>query len=187
VYRLPGKVQYVTAGGNFRIYGQKYTGAMQVLATLLRYEYLWTRIRIQGGAYGANATFGRNGEMILSTYRDPQLTASLKAFQELPAWLSKLTLTEREMTKYVIGTISGLDTPLTNSLKVRRVTAQELMGLTTEARQQTRNEVLDVKVSDLQALAEPLSKVLADNYLCVVGGQQPIEDAKKIFSKTFAV
>jgi Zn-dependent M16 (insulinase) family peptidase len=50
------------------------------------------------------------------------------------------------------------------------VTAQELMGLTTEARQQTRNEVLDVKVSDLQALAEPLSKVLADNYLCVVGG-----------------
>jgi Zn-dependent M16 (insulinase) family peptidase len=185
--QTPGKVQYVTAGGNFRIYGQKYTGAMQVLATLLRYEYLWTRIRIQGGAYGANATFGRNGEMILSTYRDPQLTASLKAFQELPAWLSKLTLTEREMTKYVIGTISGLDTPLTNSLKIRRVTAQELMGLTTEARQQTRNEVLDVKVSDLQALAEPLSKVLADNYLCVVGGQQPIEDAKKIFNKTFAV
>jgi Zn-dependent M16 (insulinase) family peptidase len=63
--KTPGKVQYVTAGGNFREHGQEYTGAMLVLATMLRYEYLWTKIRIQGGAYGANAAFSRSGEMYL--------------------------------------------------------------------------------------------------------------------------
>lgn len=184
----PGKVQYVTAGGNFREHGQEYTGAMLVLATMLRYEYLWTKIRIQGGAYGAGASFSRTGEMFFTTYRDPQLTASLEAFKGLPAWLKHIQLTERELTKYVIGTISGLDTPLPVSYKTVRVAMQELgEGITTAQRQQTRDEVLDIKLSDLIALAEPIAQVLADNYVCVVGGKQPIEAAGKIFAKTFSV
>ena len=184
----PGKVQYVTAGGNFREHGQEYTGAMLVLATMLRYEYLWTKIRIQGGAYGANALFSRSGEMYFTTYRDPQLTASLDAFQGLPAWLRNLQLTERELTKYVIGTISGLDTPLPVSYKTVRVAMQELgEGVTVAQRQKTRDEILDVQLADLQALAAPIAKVLADNYLCVVGGKQPIEAAGNIFTKTFSV
>ena len=184
----PGKVQYVTAGGNFREHGQEYTGAMLVLATMLRYEYLWTKIRIQGGAYGANALFSRSGEMYFTTYRDPQLTASLDAFQGLPAWLRNLKLTERELTKYVIGTISGLDTPLPVSYKTVRVAMQELgEGVTVAQRQKTRDEILDVQLADLQALAAPIAKVLADNYLCVVGGKQPIEAAGNIFTKTFSV
>ncbi len=182
-----GKVQYVTAGGDFRAHGQEYTGAMQVLATMLRYEYLWTKIRIQGGAYGANAAFSRDGVMIFSTYRDPQLKASLDAFKQLPDWLAHLQLGERELTKYVIGTISGLDTPLTNYLKTRRVALQELAGLTPEMRQKTRNEILDVQLEDLQALAEPIRKVLQDDFLCVVGGQQTIEAAGNIFKKTFPI
>ena len=104
-----GKVQYVTAGGDFIRHGFHYTGAMLVLSTMLRYDYLWTKIRVQGGAYGANATFERNGAMVLSTYRDPQLENSLRTFAELPAWLRGVQLSPREMTKYVIGTMSGVD------------------------------------------------------------------------------
>ena len=184
----PGKVQYVTAGGNFRAHGQEYTGAMLVLATMLRYEYLWTKIRIQGGAYGAGANFSRSGEMYFTTYRDPQLKSSLEAFKGLPEWLKNINLTERELTKYVIGTISGLDTPLPVSYKTIRVAMQELgEGVSTAQRQKTRDEILDIKLADLQALAVPIAKVLDDNYVCVVGGKQPIEDAGKIFEKTFSV
>lgn len=178
----PVKVQYVLAGGDFYKHGQAFTGAMLVLATLLRYEYLWTRIRVQGGAYGANAVFERSGVMYFSTYRDPQLKNSLTAFRELPAWLKKLELTEREMTKYVIGTMSGVDVPLTNSAKVIQAGLRELMGISDAARQQTRNEILDVTLADIKALAEPIAAVLQDNYICVVGGQQAVEEAKEEFS-----
>lgn len=177
-----GKVQYVTAGGNFKDHGYEYTGAMAVLATILRYEYLWTRIRVQGGAYGANAIFGVNGNMALTTYRDPQLEKSLEAFRNLPEWLEKLELSDREMTKYVIGTISGFDTPLTNQRKVTRALLRELVGMTDELRQKNRNQVLDVVPADIRAIAEIVREVLQDNYLCVVGGETAINGAKNEFA-----
>ena len=179
----PGKVQYVLAGGDYRKHGYNYSGSMLVLTTMLRYEYLWTRIRVQGGAYGANAVFDRNGVMYFSTYRDPQLRNSLEAFRALPEWLENLELTDREMTKYVIGTMSGVDVPLTNSLKVSRAAMQELLAVTDADRQKTRNEILDVTPADIKVLAKLIRDVLADNYICVVGGQQAIEENKKEFNK----
>ena len=178
----PGKVQYVLAGGDYCKHGYTYNGSMLVLATMLRYEYLWTKIRVQGGAYGANAVFDRNGIMYFSTYRDPQLKNSLEAFRTLPDWLDSLELTDREMTKYVIGTMSGVDVPLTNSLKVSRAALQELLQVSDEDRQKTRNEILDVTLADIKALAKIIREVLADNYICVVGGQQAIEENKEEFN-----
>lgn len=52
-----GKVQYVAKGGNFRDHGYDYTGSLLVLDTILQYGYLWTKIRVQGGAYGAFTRF----------------------------------------------------------------------------------------------------------------------------------
>ena len=179
----PGKVQYVLAGGDYHKHGYDYCGSMLVLTTMLRYEYLWTKIRVQGGAYGANAVFDRNGVMYFSTYRDPQLKNSLEAFRTLPDWLDNLELTDREMTKYVIGTMSGVDVPLTNSLKVSRAAMQELLAVTDADRQKTREEILDVTLADIKALAKMIREVLADNYICVVGGQQAIEENKNEFNK----
>ena len=179
----PGKVQYVLAGGDYHKHGYQYSGSMLVLATMLRYEYLWTKIRVQGGAYGANAVFERNGVMYFSTYRDPQLKNSLEAFRTLPDWLKKLELTDREMTKYVIGTMSGVDVPLTNSMKVSRAALQTLLQVSDEDRQKTRDEILDLTLPDIKALAKMIREVLADNYICVVGGQQAIEENKKEFNK----
>ena len=178
----PGKVQYVLAGGDFLKHGHAFNGSMLVLATMLRYEYLWTKIRVQGGAYGANASFNRSGTLYFSTYRDPQLKSSLEAFRTLPEWLEGLELTDREMTKYVIGTMSGVDVPLTNSLKVSRAALQELLEISDEARQRTRNEILDVTLEDIKKLAPVIRDVLADNYICVVGGQQAIEENKEEFN-----
>ncbi|MBR4908085.1 MAG: insulinase family protein [Acidaminococcaceae bacterium] len=179
----PGKVQYVLAGGDYHKHGYIYSGSMLVLTTMLRYEYLWTKIRVQGGAYGANAVFDRNGVMYFSTYRDPQLNNSLEAFRTLPEWLDNLELTDREMTKYVIGTMSGVDVPLTNSLKVSRAAMQELLAVSDADRQKTRDEILDVSLADVKALAKMIREVLADNYICVVGGQQAIEENKDEFNK----
>lgn len=176
-----GKVQYVTAGGDFIRHGFHYTGAMLVLSTMLRYDYLWTKIRVQGGAYGANATFERNGAMVLSTYRDPQLENSLRTFAELPAWLRGVQLSPREMTKYVIGTMSGVDVPLTNSLKVSQAAIRRFWKVTDAMRQQTREEILDVTPEAIRALADVAEAVLKDRHICVVGGQAAIDGARGEF------
>lgn len=176
-----GKVQYVAAGGNFAKHGHKFTGSMRVLETILRYEYLWTRIRIQGGAYGATARFEPNGLGVFASYRDPKLTESLAAYRELPNWLAKADFDSRELDKYVIGTISGMDVPLTNSMRLDQASAAYLKNITDELRQRVRNEVLDVTSGDLQALAGVISDMLSDGYICVVGGKQPIEAHKELF------
>ncbi len=178
-----GKVQYVVAGGNFIKHGHKYTGAMRVLETILRYEYLWTKIRIQGGAYGATTRFDSNGLAIFASYRDPKLAESLQAYYDLPAWLEKEEFPARELDKYVIGTISGMDTPLTNTMRLDAVTTAWLKGITDEQRQQARDEVLDVTNEDLQALAPVIRDMLSDGYVCVVGGKQPIEANADKFNK----
>ncbi len=177
----PGKVQYVTAGGDFRKYGHKFTGAMKVLETVLRYEYLWTKIRIQGGAYGASAVFDRNGSMYFASYRDPKLAESLEAYRGLPEWLENLDLPERELTKYIIGTISAADVPLTNSMRLSQTALAHIKGIPQEMRQQTRDEILNLVNDDLRKLGQVVRDTLSDNYLCVVGGSGSIEANKELF------
>ncbi|WP_405379116.1 insulinase family protein [Phascolarctobacterium sp.] len=178
----PGKVQYVAAGGNFAKHGHKYTGAMRVLETILRYEYLWTKIRIQGGAYGATARFELNGLGVFASYRDPQLAKSLEAYKELPAWLKTVEIPARELDKYVIGTISGMDTPLTNTMRMDQAAIQYIKQVPEELRQRTRDQVLDVTNADLQALGQVVEDMLSDGLICVVGGKQAIEANKDKFT-----
>lgn len=171
----PGKVQYVAAGGNFRKFGHDFHGSMKVLETILRYEYLWTKIRVQGGAYGATARFDRNGTMFFASYRDPKLKESLQAYYDMPQWLKTLDLPERELTKYIIGTISGMDTPLTNSMRLDHASSCYMKNITTEMRQQLRNEILEVTNTNLQKLGKVVEDTLSDKYRCVVGSSQSIE------------
>lgn len=184
---LPGKVQYVVAGGNFAKHGHSFKGSMRVLETILRYEYLWTKIRIQGGAYGATARFEINGLMAFASYRDPQLLKSMDAYKEMPQWLGSLELPQRELDKYVIGTISGMDVPLTTSMKLDQAVAYNLKNFPKSLRQRIRDEVLDVTNEDLQALAKVVEDTLKDGYICVVGGKQPIEENKELFNTIITV
>ena len=177
-----GKVQYVAAGGNFAKHGHKYVGAMAVLETILSYEYLWTKIRIQGGAYGVTARFELNGVGVFASYRDPQLPKTLEAYQGLAEWLRTEEFPERELNKYVIGTISTMDKPLTNSMRLDKATAQYLKHVPVELRQRIRSEILQVSNADLQALAKVVEDMLSDGLICVVGGKQPIEANKSLFN-----
>lgn len=177
----PGKVQYVVMGGNFVKHGYAYKGAMRVLEKILSYEYLWTKIRIQGGAYGASARFNVNGLMVLTSYRDPQLSKTVEAYKDLADWLENIDIPERELNKYVIGTMSSVDAPMTTSMKLDDIMLCFQKQVTEDMQQKTRNEILDVTLEDLHSLAPIIRDTLADGAICVVGGKQAIEDNKDLF------
>lgn len=180
-FRTSGKVQYVAKGGNFKSHGFAYTGALKVMETILRYEYLWKKVRVLGGAYGAFTQFLRDGTAILCSYRDPNLAETLKAYEDLPAYLENLTLSDREMTKYVIGTMAAAETQLTPSMKGERAMVHYLSGNTRESRMKIRDEVINCQVGDIRTLAPLVESVMKDPYICVMGSEDKIERDKALF------
>ncbi|WP_378957232.1 insulinase family protein [Pelosinus sp. sgz500959] len=177
-----GKVQYVVKGANFRKLGYSYHGSLKVLETILRYDYLWTRVRVQGGAYGGFAKFERNGNMVFGSYRDPNLTETLTVYNETASYLRDFDVDEREMTKYVIGTMSQLDTPLTSSQKGDRAANYYIRNISQSKIQEERNEILATRQGDICKLANLVDDSMKENYLCVFGNEQKIKENKDIFN-----
>lgn len=68
---------------------------------------------MKGGAYGCMSGFRRSGESYFVSYRDPHLRRTLEVYQGVPEYVRTFQADERELTKYIIGTISGKDVPRT--------------------------------------------------------------------------
>jgi len=182
-----GKVQYVVKGANYRKLGYTYHGSLKVLETILRYDYLWTRVRVQGGAYGGFAKFERNGNMVLGSYRDPNLVETLAVYNETPLYLRKFAVDEREMTKYIIGTMSQLDAPLTSSQKGDRAANHYIRKINQVDIQEERNEILATRQADICKLADLVEAAMKQNYLCVFGNEQKIKENESIFNHLTSV
>jgi Zn-dependent M16 (insulinase) family peptidase len=185
-----GKVQYVAKGANFRRLGYNYRGSMKVLETILRYDYLWNRIRVQGGAYGAFAQFDRSGNVVFGSYRDPNLGETVKVYDETVQYLNDFTpgnVSKREMTKYIIGTMSTLDAPLTPQMKGERADAAYIRNISQADLQQERDEILATRQDDIRKLSDVVDAVMKANYLCVLGGEQKIKANKELFGQLVTV
>lgn len=175
-FKTAGQVQYVAVGGNFKAAGYSYTGALKILKVILNYDYLWMNIRVKGGAYGCMSGFKRSGETYLVSYRDPNLTKTMEVYQHVPAYIRSFAADERQMTKYIIGTISELDAPMTPAAKGSMSMTAYFTGVTEEQLQRERDEVLEATVEDIQKLADIAESVLRQNYLCVIGNESVIEE-----------
>ncbi len=179
----PGKVQYVARCGNFVRSGFAFTGALRVLRTIMSYEYLWSNIRVVGGAYGCSANFSRNGDTAFTSYRDPQLRRTIEVYEGIPEYLEHFEVSDRDMTKYVIGTISGMDTPLTPAILGYRSLLAFLGHVSFDQIQEERDQVLTACEADIRALAPLTKAVLEQEYLCVVGNEDRLAQDKELFDE----
>ena len=179
--KTAAQVDYVARCGSFRKSGLAYTGALKILQVILSYDYLWLNIRVKGGAYGCMSGFGRSGEGYLVSYRDPNLKETNEIYEGIPEYLRQFNPDDRDMTKYVIGTISNMDTPLTPSVKGSRGLSAYLSGVTEEMMQKERDEVLTATKEDIRALADIVQAVLDTGSFCVVGNEEKIEANREMF------
>lgn len=181
--KTSAQIQYVARAGDFSRAGLPYTGALRVLRTIMSYDYLWNNVRVKGGAYGCMNNYGRTGSAYMVSYRDPNLEKTNQIFEESVSYTEHFEASERDMTKYVIGTISSMDTPLNPNAKGSRSMAAWMTGLTEEDVQKERNEVLSCTDKDIRALAPYLKEMLSQNHLCVIGNEEKLEDQKELFDK----
>lgn len=180
-FKTSGQVQYVAQNGNFRKKGLEYTGALEILKVILSYDYLWINLRVKGGAYGCMSGFKRNGESFLVSYRDPHLKRTLEVYQGVPDYIRAFDADEREMTKYIIGTISNKDVPRTPQMQGSISKTAYFSNVTEDMLQKERNQILGAQKEDIQKLAALVEAVLSDDQICVVGSETAIEKAEDVF------
>ncbi len=175
------QIQYVAKTGDFICEGYEYTGALRLLRIILSYDYLWINVRVKGGAYGCMNTFLRSGESYFVSYRDPNLSDTLDVYDRIPEYIKSFSPDERDMTKYIIGTFSALDTPMNPEAKGSRSMSAYLEGITYEQIQKERNEILNAQPEDIRRLAELVEAVLKKDSICVIGNENMIKESAGLF------
>lgn len=175
------QIQYVAKTGDFICEGYEYTGALRLLRIILSYDYLWINVRVKGGAYGCMNTFLRSGESYFVSYRDPNLSDTLDVYDRIPEYIKSFSPDERDMTKYIIGTFSALDTPMNPEAKGSRSLSAYLEGITYEQIQKERNEILNAQPEDIRRLADLVKAVLKKDSICVIGNENMIKESAGLF------
>ena len=182
-FKTSGQVQYVASVGNIFDAGFQYTGVLRVLKTIMGYDYLWNNVRVKGGAYGCMCNFsGIDGNAYFVSYRDPNLRATKKVYESAADFVHNFDANEREMTKYIIGTMSVIDTPLSPAAKGARSLGAYMTGTTFDMIQKERDQILGVTVEQIRALDELIACIGKSEYFCVIGNENKIEEDKDLFT-----
>ena len=182
-FKTSSKVQYVARAGNFIDRGVEYTGALQILKVILSYDYLWQNVRVKGGAYGCMSSFNRLGDGYFVSYRDPKLEKTNEIYEGITDYLRTFDVSDRDMTKYIIGTISNIDQPMNPVAKGDRSLNLYMNHVSKEMIEKEREQILDATQEDIRKLADIVEAVLKANQLCVIGGEEKIEEQKALFDE----
>ena len=186
-FKTSSKVQYVARVGNFLDDELDYTGALQVLRVILSYDYLWQNVRVKGGAYGCMCNFSKLGEGYFMSYRDPNIEKTNKVYEEMVEYIKGFTASERDMTKYIIGTISNIDQPLTPVAKGDRSMNLYMNRVTEEMILEEREQILTATEEDIRKTAPIVESVLRNNCFCVIGSEEKIEEGRDLFMEVKSV
>ena len=182
-FKTPGQVQYVARCGNYMENGAAYTGSLKVLKTILSYDYLWNMIRVKGGAYGCMCGFSYDGKGYFTSYRDPKLKETDEVYAGVYDFVKNFEIDDRDMTKYIIGTISGLDTPLTPAMKGSRSFGAYMCDVDEAFLQKERDEVLATTKEKIRATADVVKAIYDASNICVIGSENQIEDNRELFKE----
>jgi presequence protease len=180
-FLTPSKVQYVIAGYDFKQLGYKWDGKMRVLSQILSTDYLQTRVRVMGGAYGGWSTISPLGSVTFNSYRDPNLKQTLDNYKGIPEYLKTFEADDKAMTRYILGTVSSIDRPLTASQKGDQAFSYYFNKRTEKAIQDDRTAVINTRAADIKGFAKMIQDVLDKSEYCVYGNADKINADKALF------
>lgn len=173
---IPAQVNYVGKALDLAALGYTYHGSASVAAKYLRNGFLWDRIRVQGGAYGAFTMLDRmRGVLAFCSYRDPNLERTLDVYDESAKHLAELEMDEDARSKAIIGSISDIDAYMLPDAKGYASMARYLTGDTDALRQQMREEILATTVEDMRRFGQVVSQGMSQAKITVLGDKNAID------------
>jgi presequence protease len=175
---VPSMVNFVGKGGDIRRLGYQPTGATWVVLNHLNTTWLWDKLRVEGGAYGASCHHDpHSGALVFVSYRDPNLQATLDVYDRSADFLRAAAIGEAELTRSIIGVIGSIDTYQNPDAKGWTSLANWLIGVTDEFNQRRREEILSASAADFRNLAEAMAELAAHGNIVVMGSEQAIAEA----------
>ena len=175
-------VQYVVKGFNYKTLGYSWDARMRVLNQVLSTDWLQTRIRVIGGAYGGFSSIAPGGNFTFNSYRDPNLGSTIENFDHTPDYLATFDADQQSMNRYIIGTISEMDSPLTPSQRGDQAVSMFLSQRTLEEVQHDRDKVLSTTPADIREFSQMVVAVLSQNALCVYGNADRLTTDQLLFT-----
>lgn len=180
-FMIASQVQYVARSGNLEAAGYSYTGALQVVRTAINVDYLYQQIRVKGGAYGCGVGIANNGNVTFTSYRDPKLKETEEVFLGTGDYVRNANPSESALTRFIIGTFSGIDRPMSPRGKASRSFTAYMTGQTYEDVLRERAEMLDITAEDFRNTADLFDAVLAQGYKSAVGNEKKLSDNGELF------
>jgi presequence protease len=175
---IPSQVNYVGKGANLYMLGYQLKGSTFVVNKHINDNWLWIKVRVQGGAYGGFTSFdSQSGVLNFLSYRDPNLVKTLEVYDQTGDYLKNLEIDESELTKAIIGTIGDLDAYLLPDAKGYTSMRWHLLGTTDEERQRLRNEVLNTSLEDFHHFGEFIEKINNHGVVVVLGVDEAVQAA----------
>ncbi|MFO7999892.1 MAG: insulinase family protein [Marinilabilia sp.] len=176
-------VQYVIKGYDYKKLGYEWDGKMRVLNQILSRDYLQNKIRVMGGAYGGWAQISPEGVAYFASYRDPNLTETIESYDAASEFLRNFDVDQKEMTRYIIGTISNIDQPTTASQRGSMAFKNYFTKLTKEELETERNAILSSTAEDIRSYEKMIADAMGRNVICVYGNDKTIKTNESIFKE----
>lgn len=167
-YRIPSQIGFAARGYRLSRCSMKFSGSMWLAGGILTLDYLWNRVRVQGGAYGAGFQIDRSGNLFSYSFRDPTPAKTLTADSGAAAYLREFAASGENLDKYIISALNELNPLLSPRDKGALADARILTGYTREESERIRQEVLNTTPAQLEACGEWLDYFAREGSVCVV-------------------
>lgn len=152
-----------------------------VLKVIMGYDYLWNNVRVKGGAYGCMSGFSQDGIGYFVSYRDPNLKETIDIFEKAADYIENFNCSERDMTKFIIGTMADIDSPLTPYDEGIASLGAYLSHKSDKDKQKNRDDVLNCNIDRIRELADYIREIMKADAICVVGAEDKINANKDLF------
>lgn len=175
---IPSEVSYAAFGGD-----GEYSGETYLLGRIVSFDYLWTKVRAEGGAYGCSMAINPNGSWTMSSYRDPNVKKTMETFRDTSNWLKTLETEEQELLNYKIGAVARYDRIPKTYAQVKRMDAWYLREEMPQTRAGIRKGLLKASKEELKNRYQALERFAKEGTACVQGNRERIEEAADEFDK----
>ncbi len=173
---IPAGISYNAYANSLDSLNLKYNGKYMVLTQIVNYDYLWSEIRVKGGAYGCGLNVSRSNDFALGSFRDPNVTNTYTAFKNLPNYLKNLKISKEEFVSYIIGTMSNFDIPSSTPLTIDLSDINYLLGITKKSKLQFKKEIMNTKLEDIKELANVFELLQKGASEYTIGNEDKIKE-----------
>lgn len=170
---IPAGISYSAMVGNLLDQGGSFDPGMHVISQALTYDYLWSEVRVKGGAYGTGFSINPNGNCGAYSFRDPAPVHTLDVYAAIPAYMSAFGEAQ-DITQLIIGTIAATDPLLSPAARIRVADVRYFRHVSYEDRLEVRRRIQAMDAETFRSYAELFRRIHQNTAVCVIGTRETV-------------